>query len=220
MMFTRTLTILPAAALFLGALFATTAAADLSGDLKVTIRGPDGDEMVQEGRIFLKGDADDKKRPSRVELGEGEDEVIFITRPDEDIGYMVMPPAQSYMRLDLEEAEGAGVGDDEVPEEEFTEVGRETVNGHPTTVKEAPIRDPAGEKIGTARVYFARDLNDEPIKSEMRMDDGTYTETLISNPSTEKLDEKLFTPPEDYAETLVPGLEQLFEGLEDELPAE
>lgn len=124
-------------------LYPLAAAADLSGDFRVTVTDPDGKSTTQTGRIFIDGTADSKDRTVRMELKpEGAKEaVVFLTRPRDDAMYMVMPEAKAYMKMSFAEGlrkspRAPGQGLDPA---DFRTVGRERVNGVQTTVKEAPL---------------------------------------------------------------------------------
>ncbi len=198
-------------------LFPLSAAADLSGDLRVTTRDPEGKTMTQTGRIYLDGEPDSPRRAMRMELQpEGAPEkMVFLTRPQDEAVYMIMPSSRTYMKMSVEEGRekaptppGGGMSP-----EDFKDVGTERVNGRETVVKEAPIRE--GEKqVGTVRVYLAPDLKNEPIKSEVRTQEGLTTTTVIENPSTDSVPADLFTLPAGYTEMELPSMSQMMKGME------
>lgn len=198
-------------------LFPLTAAADLSGDFKVTVTDSDGKSTTQTGKIYLDGSPESKDRAVRMELKpEGAKEaMIFLTRPQDKAMYMVMPEAKAYMKMSFDEglrkaprAPGQGLAPSD-----FKTVGSERVNGIKTTVKEAPLHE--GEKTtGTIRIYVAPALGNEPIKSEIETDKGMHTESIIENPKTDSLAGNLFTVPAGYTETKLPSLNQMMQGLE------
>ncbi len=200
------------------------ALADLSGDLRITVKDKGEEQQVQGGKIYMQGSADDKERNVRVEIdadekaGEAASDAVIISRPAENVGYMVFPGMKSYMKMDIESARDKGPntpGGEGLDPDDFKKIGEEKVGGYDTVVKEAPVLE-NGKKLGTVTVYLAKDLNDEPLKSVFREEGGRVTETLIENPTTNKLPDDLFTPPAGYSETVLPQIDQLQEELRKE----
>ena len=199
-------------------LVAGVAVADLSGDLKIRMVDPAGTETLQSGKIYLQGPAADEERNVRLEIespDQPDGDAIIITRPRDDVGYMLFPEMKSYMTLDLD-AEEPGTAAEEIRDEDLETVGRAEVEGYDTVVKRGPVVH-NGREIGQITMYVAEELDDEPIRSHFEHEDGSVTETLIQNPDRADLPDELFQPPPDYQETLIPGMEQLLEDLEDEM---
>ena len=197
------------------------ASADLSGDLQIRMVDPAGTETRQQGKIYLQGPAADEERNVRLEIEspeQPEGEAIIITRPRDNIGFMLFPAMESYMTLDLDAEDPDAVGE-EIREEDLEAVGRAEVEGYDTIVKQGPVVH-NGQEIGQITMYIAEELDDEPIRSRFEHVDGSVTETLIQNPDTADLPDALFAPPADYQETIIPGMEQLMEDLENEMQDE
>jgi hypothetical protein len=200
--------------------WAGSAQADISGDLHVTIEGPEMETVEQTGRIYIKGDGMEPEAVRMEITPEGQEQnAIFITRPEEEVAYIVMPELKTYMTMDLAasgdqqpSAPGTGAG-----EMELEDLGRATVEGHRTQVKGGPVVDEQGQTVGQMKVYIAPGLDNAPIKSEVKMQDGTRSESVIRNPSKEKLAADLFLPPAGYEETRLPDIGQFMDELGDEV---
>lgn len=192
------------------------AAADLSGDFKVTVTDADGRSTTQTGKIYLSGTPESPDRSVRMELQpEGaREKMVFLTKPKDKAMYMLMPAAKAYMKMSLEEGRSKAPnapGQDLSPAD-FKTVGTERVEGRKTIVKEAPMRE--GEKTtGTIRVYVAPDLGNEPIKSVVESDKGTVATSTISNPDTGSVPDAMFTVPAGYTETKLPSMNKLMDAI-------
>lgn len=197
-------------------LLPATAAADLSGDFRVTVTDADGRSTTQTGKIYLSGTPESPDRSVRMELQpEGaKEKMVFLTKPQDKAMYMLMPAAEAYMKMGLEEgkskaprAPGQGLSPSD-----FKTVGTERVEGRKTIVKEAPLRE--GEKTtGTIRVYIAPDLGNEPIKSVVESDQGTVATSVISNPDAGNVPDAMFTVPAGYTETKLPSMSKMMDAL-------
>lgn len=80
--------------------------------------------------------------------------------------------------------------------EESTELGKETVDGHPCVKKKVTTTDSKG-KTHEALVWSATDLKGFPVKLEMNEGKNTV-EIRFSKPSFEKPDAKSFEAPTGY----------------------
>jgi hypothetical protein len=205
--------------LFAGALLLVTptlAIADLSGDYAVTVIDQDGAKKTQVGKIFLDGTPKDQERAMRMEISgeEAGQSMVFLTRPQDDTVFMLMPENKTYFSLSMTDAtskapKAPGEG---LEPSDFKEVGKERVNGIQTVVKEAPMME-NGKRTGTVRIFTAPSLNDEPIKSEIKSDEGVTTTAVIENPTTKAIPESQFRVPEGYTETKLPSVGKIFEEL-------
>jgi hypothetical protein len=211
-------TVLPAMMLLV--LGAGLARADLSGDLTIQSKDPKQRKtLLQKGKVFYDGSATAPKAIRMEMAAEGDKPgIVFITRPEEQMAYMLLPEAKTYMPLDLKKG-GEGQKLPEAPGArsrealQLREVGKATVDGHPTTVRAGPLNDKNGKKVGEMKVYLAKDLDDAPIKSELKLNDGSTTVSTLSNTSTRQLAANLFTPPDSYSETRIPSLDDMSKAL-------
>jgi len=91
----------------------------------------------------------------------GMDQMVMIARPDKKASYLVYPGLQSYAELPLKEAQAA------MTNENFkivtTELGKETVDGHPCVKNKVVVTDDKGT-AHESTVWNATDLKNFPIK--------------------------------------------------------
>ncbi len=124
----------------------------------------------------------------------GMDQTIMISRPDTKTAYMIYPGLTAYAAMPIRDADASK------PASAFkiqtTELGKETVDGHPCVKNKAVITDDEG-KTHEATVWNASDLNKFPVKIETT-DEGRTTTMLFKNVKTSKPDAALFEPPTDY----------------------
>ncbi|HEU5396259.1 MAG TPA: hypothetical protein VFV81_03770 [Verrucomicrobiae bacterium] len=124
----------------------------------------------------------------------GMDTVIVIGRPDQKLSYQVYPGMQSFVQTTPPENENAGAASD--AKVESTELGKETVDGHPCIKTKTTVTTKDGEKHEYT-TWQATDLKKFPIKIEMN-DGGAVATMMFSDVKFAKPDASLFTPPADY----------------------
>ena len=124
---------------------------------------------------------------------QGHDQTIAIVRPDEKIGYLVYPKLRSYNEIHMTEQDFAAGKDFK---EEITELGRETVEGHPCVKNKLVFTDNTGEKH-EATVWKATDLNKFTVKFEMH-EQGETIIILSKKISLAKPAESQFEPPKEF----------------------
>lgn len=134
-----------------------------------------------------------------AEMGEqmksmGFAEIITLTRTDKKQMYIIYPGLKSY----VEQPMPAGTADTTEPKTKVvtTEIGKETVEGHPCIKNKAVVTDEKGEKH-EALVWNATDLKKFPVKIESS-DKGQKAVLLFKDIKMEKPDAKLFELPEGY----------------------
>ena len=124
----------------------------------------------------------------------GLDQMVMVARPDKKVAYLIYPGMQSYVETDLAEAESAATnGDYKV---ETTELGRETVDGHPCVKNKVVVTDKDGNKHEST-VWNATDLKDFPVKIQTA-GEGANTTMQFKNVSLAKPAASLFETPSDY----------------------
>jgi hypothetical protein len=124
----------------------------------------------------------------------GMDRMVMIGRPDKKITYIVFPGMQSYVENALTDAEmTTAPADFKV---ETTELGKETVDGHPCVKSKVIVTDKDGAPHEST-VWNATDPKNFPIKiqttdqgHEMTM---LFKDVTISTPAA-----SLFDPPSGY----------------------
>lgn len=125
----------------------------------------------------------------------GMDRIVHIFLPDKKIAYMIYPGMKAYCQTDTSQVAARKEGKE--PKVERTELGKETVEGHPCVKSKIVITQEDGKKSESLQ-WQATDLKEFPIKSEMTTDDGMVITTLFKNINQNKPDASLFEPPTDY----------------------
>jgi hypothetical protein len=125
----------------------------------------------------------------------GMDKMIMISRADKKMSYLVYPGMQAYVENPLSQA------DTTKPDSEYkfetTELGRETVDGHPCIKNKAVVTDPEGNK-NESTIWNATDLKKFPVKIE-QIKDGTVTTMLFKDVSLSKAPADTFDLPSGFA---------------------
>jgi hypothetical protein len=127
-------------------------------------------------------------------MGMDMDGAVIITRPDKKITYMVFPGMQACVEGPLQDPDAAKSGDDF--KLETTELGKETIDGHPCVKNKMVVTDDQGKKHEST-VWNATDLKKFPVKIESTKSGSTVT-MLFQNVKLAKPDASLFEPPADY----------------------
>jgi Domain of unknown function (DUF4412) len=124
----------------------------------------------------------------------GMDQTVVISRPDIKLSYVVYPGLNAYAETASQDP------DAEKPDSAFkietTELGKETLDGHPCVKNKVVITDDQG-KAHESTVWNASDLKKFPIKIETT-EDGRITTMLFKNVKTSKPDAALFEPPKSF----------------------
>ena len=124
----------------------------------------------------------------------GMDQMVTISRPDKKTAYLVYPGLQSYAEIQLSKADSAPTnGDFKV---ETTEIGKDTVDGHPCVKNKYVVTDNEGVKHEST-VWNATDLKKFPVKIET-IENGSNVTMLFKNVSLAKPAASLFDPPADF----------------------
>ena len=124
----------------------------------------------------------------------GMDQMVTISLPKEKTTYMVYPGLQAYAPVTMRNPEAAK------PESDFkietTELGKETVDGHPCVKNKAVVTDDQGNKHEST-IWNATDLHNFPVKIETQEQGRTMT-MLFKDVKLTKPDASLFEPPSGY----------------------
>ncbi len=133
----------------------------------------------------------------------GMDQMVMIARPDKKTSYLVYPGLQSYAEMPLKDADTAVTNANF--KIETTELGKETVDGHPCVKNKVVVTDDKGQPHEST-VWNASDMKNFPIKmthteagNEVTM---TFKDTTLAKP-----DASLFEPPAGY--TRYPDLQTM-----------
>jgi hypothetical protein len=124
----------------------------------------------------------------------GMDKSVTISRPDKKISYIVYPGLSAYAEMPMQDPDATK------PESAFksetTELGKETVDGHPCIKNKVVITDDEGKKH-EATVWNATDLKKFPVKIELA-EQGHPTTMLFKEVKLAKPDAALFEAPADF----------------------
>ncbi|HYG25183.1 MAG TPA: DUF4412 domain-containing protein [Verrucomicrobiae bacterium] len=122
----------------------------------------------------------------------GMDQMVIISRPEEKQSYMVYPGLKAYAQMPMPE-EAAKAGTLKI---ETTEIGKETVDGHPCVKNKAVVTDEKGTKHEST-VWNATDLKNFPVKIETT-EQGMAMKLSFKNVKLSKPEASQFNPPGDF----------------------
>ena len=125
----------------------------------------------------------------------GMDRTVHIFLPDKQVAYMIYPSMKAYCEMNT--AQMTGQKDTKAPKVQETELGNDTVDGHPCVKSKIVMTDDDGHKFETL-VWKATDLKDFPIQSQINSEDGTVITTTFQNINQSKPAASLFEPPSDF----------------------
>ncbi len=124
----------------------------------------------------------------------GMDTMVMLSRPDKKISYLIYPGLQAYAENPMQDREtAAATADYKV---ESTELGKDTVDGHPCVKTKVIVTDDQGTKHESV-VWNATDLKKFPVKIETVQQGQTMT-ILFKDVNLAKPDAGLFDPPAGY----------------------
>ena len=135
----------------------------------------------------------------------GMDQMMTISRPDKKVAYMIYPGMQSYAEIQPSKADSAPTNSDY--KVEITEIGKETVDGHPCVKNKYVVTDNDGVKHEST-VWNATDLKKFPVKIET-VEQGGNVIMLFKNVSLTKPAASLFDPPAGF--TKYDNIQQLMQ---------
>jgi hypothetical protein len=123
----------------------------------------------------------------------GMDSMVMISRPDKKTSYMVYPSLKAYAEMPLKEADSAeAISKYKV---ETTELGKETVDGHPCVKNKVVVTDDKDKKHEST-VWNATDLKKFPVKIETA-EGGNKVTMLFKDVKLTKPEASLFDAPTD-----------------------
>lgn len=122
----------------------------------------------------------------------GMDRMVMISRPDKKTAYIVYPGLEAYVEMSQDQENGAQAkgGESKV---DVTELGKETIDGHPCVKNKAVITDESGAKH-EAIVWNATDLKNFPVQIQ-HGEEGQKGTLHFSNIKFEKPAADAFEPP-------------------------
>ena len=134
----------------------------------------------------------------------GMDKLILITEPAKKSSLLIYPGLQSYVSMPMKDADAAGADEFKV---EFTDLGKEKVDGHDCVKSKAVVTDSKGESH-EATLWSATDMKKFPIKIT-QSEKGNETTMLFSQIKLEKPDAALFAPAASF--TKYPGMQEMMQ---------
>lgn len=176
-----------------------------SATMEMQVADPSGKPMTMQGKIAF-----DEGR-SRFELdmttmqgippeaaGQmktmGMDKMVTISRPDTKSVYMIYPGMQSYVESKMPESEA--VTNTSNFKTDITEIGKETVDGHPCVKNKVVITDDKGAKQ-ECTVWNATDLDKFPLK--IQSGEGRAMTMTFKNVSRDKVAASQFDAPKGFS---------------------
>ncbi|HVM63117.1 MAG TPA: DUF4412 domain-containing protein [Verrucomicrobiae bacterium] len=125
----------------------------------------------------------------------GMDKAVNIYRSDKKQMYLMYPGLKSYAVISPP-ASSTDKPEAKEPKVDVTEIGKETVDGHPTIKNKVTFTADDGSQHEMT-TWNATDLGNFPIKTEMQERGSTIT-THFTNIKLTAPDASLFEPPSDY----------------------
>ena len=120
--------------------------------------------------------------------------MLIISRPDKKLAYMIYPGMKAYTENETKDLEEAKLAEKYQIAE--TQLGKETVAGHPCVKSKAVVTDDKGEKHEST-VWRATDLKNFPVKIEAN-ENNTPVTMIFKDIKLAKPDAAQFEPPKDF----------------------
>jgi hypothetical protein len=124
----------------------------------------------------------------------GMDQNVTIARPDKNNVYLVLPGMQSYVEMPMPKGDRAPTNADF--KVDITELGKDTVDGHPCVKNKYVVTDNEGLKHEST-VWNATDLKNFPVKIQTT-EKGDEVTMLFKNVSLAKPAASVFEAPSGY----------------------
>lgn len=133
--------------------------------------------------------------------------VVSIIRPDQKQVYIAYPDNKVVMKMPLPDEQSDAANKDAKLQK--TELGKETVDGHPCVKNKVLLPDGKGKNV-EATTWNATDLKDFPVQIETKEAENT-SRIHFAKVQLEKPDAKQFEPPEGYTQYNSP--QELMQGM-------
>jgi hypothetical protein len=170
--------------------------------------GPSGKAITMEGNLaYLKGMSRFEMDMSNMKGANipqgamaqmqrmGMDKIVAVSIPEKKIVRSIYPSMNAYVESALPDSTAsASTGTDY--KVAVTELGSETVSGHPCAKNKVVVTGPDGVAHESS-VWNATDLDKFPVKIEIS-DNGKRTTMIFKDVKLDKPDAALFDPPADY----------------------
>ncbi len=211
----------------LGAIFGNDTA--FSAQAQITVTDKKGRETYagETGYAYLNGKVRaeidltktraGKKRSDEMEQLKmlGMDTMVYITRPDKNVTFVVYPSMQAYCEMPIEKKKGRETG--KPPKVEKTELGNETVDGHPCKKTKVAVTDEDG-KTQEFLTWEALDLKGFTVQTEYQ-EEGNTVRQLFKEIKLTKPPAALFDPPTgstkhaSVQEMMMSNMKKLLQGM-------
>jgi len=177
-----------------------------TADMKVSGKGKKGDTKLSSKSAYLAGKMRTEMDLTKIQSAElpadavaqmkqmGMDITVSILRPDLKKMLLVYPSMNAYVEMPLPKDEEASLNDAKV---DTTDLGKETVDGHPCVKRKVTITDSQGKKQDFT-TWNATDMKDFPVKLETSFEGQTIT-IAYKDIKFDKPDAKLFEAPSGFA---------------------
>ncbi len=124
----------------------------------------------------------------------GMDKMTMLSLPDKKLTYMIYPGLKSYAEVPMQDPDAAKPAGDFKSEK--SELGKETLDGHPCVKNKVTVTDDKGSKHDYT-VWNATDMKDFPVKVEFT-DEGTAISMQFKDVKLAKPAAAAFEPPAGY----------------------
>lgn len=124
----------------------------------------------------------------------GMDKVSVILRPDKKASYLIYPGLKSYVDMPMTREDAAAL--DQKPKIEKSDLGKESIEGHPTMKKKVVMTFADGKKQEST-VWEATDLKDFPVRMQIA-ENGQNVIITYSDVQFTKPDVKQFEAPTGF----------------------
>ncbi len=160
--------------------------------------GSEDEYAFSKGNVRMEEDLTRKLngQPKIVEAlkKDGLERVVYILRPDKNVGYLIVPGKKAYTTTELPKEDAGGAS--KSPKLERKELGKETFDGHPCIKQRVTITTDEGDSIEYV-TWEATDLGGLPIRLESQADD-IVDACVLKKIKTGKLDLSVFEVPAGY----------------------
>ena len=209
----------------LGLLFGKNTAFTATADMSVSGKKSDNmsmemDYAMLDGKVRTQMDMTKAKMGAKQSDGMeqmaamGLNMIVTLVRPDKKMTYMMYPGLSGY--CEFPQTIG-GQGTNAPPKIEKTELGKETIDGHPCVKNKVVITTDDGKQYEMF-TWQATDMKDFPIKSEMKSGNDTIT-TVFKNIKLTAPPASLFEIPANLKkygsmqEMMMSGMQKMMQGL-------
>jgi hypothetical protein len=121
----------------------------------------------------------------------GMDKMVMIGRPDKKVTQIVYPGMNAYAEMAIPDSAGSAAWSQ--AKVDMTELGKETVDGHPCVKNKVVVTDDQANKHEFT-VWNATDLKNFPVKIET-LQNGTTLTTTFSDVKLDEVADDQFEPP-------------------------